>query len=153
MNDESNNSEVIEDVEAANTEDQAGAEDQEEKKYTDADVDRIIKKKLAREREKLAKQQLKEQKESELDIRERELEIRERKADARDETRELGLPDCVADILCFDSDEGYKKSLKAVQNFTNELHKAWEEKRATGRTPKAYTNNQTRDYIAEAFQP
>lgn len=154
MNDGLNNNEMIEDVEAANTEEQAGqAKGQGEKKYTDADVDRIIKNKLAREREKFSKQQQKEQKESELDKRERELEIRERKADARDEMRELGLPDCVSDILNFDSVENYKKSLKAVQNVANELRKAWESERAAGKTPKSYSSGQPRDYVAEAFRP
>ena len=74
----------VERVEAAATAETAGsAENQAEKRYTDADVDRIIASKLAREREKFSKQKEAEQQESDFEKRERELIIRELKADAR----------------------------------------------------------------------
>ena len=42
---------------AASTGEQAGSREDQEKKYTDADVDRIVAKKIAAERSKAAKQQ------------------------------------------------------------------------------------------------
>ena len=52
---------AVETVGAATTDQTAGnAESQAEKKYTDADVDRIIASKLAREREKFSKKQAEE---------------------------------------------------------------------------------------------
>ncbi len=69
MSEEMNN-EMIEDVDAAATEDEAGAQPQEDgqeqpKKYTDADVDKIVARKIAAERKRVAKLAEAEQQESE----------------------------------------------------------------------------------------
>ncbi len=131
----------------------------QEKKYSDIDVDGIVARKLAKQKEQLAKQFAEQQQEqkkvSELDERERNIEIRERKADARDEIRSLDLPDSALEVLDCQSDEAYKKSLKALQGYTDDLRRKWEESRATGKTPKSYQNNGSgaADAIAAAFHP
>lgn len=124
----------------------------QEKKYTDADLDRIIGKRLAREREKVAKAQEEEKRVSDLDIREKELEKRELKADARDALSEKGLPKSLADLLDYGSKESYEASLARAEEIVQELHDLWEIKRATGRTPKAYGNSNGIDPIGEAFR-
>lgn len=159
MSEEMNN-EMIEDVDAAATEEQAGAQPQEDgqeqpKKYTDADVDKIVARKIAAERKRVAKLAEAEQQESDLERREKELMKRELMADARDELAEKGLPLCIKDILNYGSREEYEQSMKAAQDLVAELHKAWEIKRATGRTPANYANHsgsQT-EAIRNAFRP
>lgn len=157
------NEEMIEEVDAATTEEQAGAQEQETgqdqpKKYTDAEVDKIIARKIAAERKRAAKlaeeQQQEQQQESDFQRREKELMKRELRADARDELTEKELPLCIMDVLNYESKEEYEQSMKAAQNLVAELHKAWEIKRCTGRTPKAYTSgNSTDGVIRNAFRP
>ena len=80
---EENSVEETEEVGASTTEERDGKEQgsaieqKPEKKYTDADVDRIVSKRLNREREKLSKALGEGQKESELEIRERKVLERE----------------------------------------------------------------------------
>lgn len=140
-------------VEAAATAETAGsAESQEEKKYTDADVDRIIASKLAREREKFSKQQEAEQQESDFERRERELTIRELKADARDALEAKGLPTCLSKVLKYDSKEAYEESMAAIEEVAGEMERHFEIKRATGVTPKAMPQNNSGNSIRNAFK-
>lgn len=157
--------EMMENVGAAATEETAGTqgnsesvefhETAQEKKYTDADVDRIVKKKIANERKRMQKMFNEEQQESELDRRERELTKRELKADARDAILKNGLPACVADILNYNSKEEYESSLNTAMNVIAEIRKSVELERATGRTPRAYSNMSTNPgkAVRDAFRP
>lgn len=154
------NNMTVDSVGAAGTEGQAGAQGQENgqgqpKKYTDADVDKIIARKIAAERRRAAKQAEEEQQESDLQHREKELAKRELRADARDELTEKGLPLCVADILNYDSKEGYGQSMEAVLAVVDELRKAWELERATGTTPRMYRNDgdPLSQAVRDAFRP
>lgn len=159
--------EMMKNVGAAATEEdtagtQGNADDMEsknktpqEKKYTDADVDRIVKKKIANERKRMQKLFNEEQQESDLDRRERELTKRELKADARDAISESGLPPCVADILNYNSKEEYESSLSTVFDVVAEIRKAVELERATGRTPRAYLSrsDDPEKAVKDAFRP
>ena len=145
------NNEPAEEMGAAAIEETAGQAEGQEKKYTDADIDRIIKKRLAREREKLSRQEQKEQQESELEQRERDLARRELKADARDVLTQEGLPMSIAALLNYNSQEEYEASMKAARIVVGDLQKALDTRRATGRTPKSFAGNEGRDPVRDAF--
>lgn len=111
--------ENTEGAQAAGAEEQAGAQgtdgqNQPEKKYTDADVDRIIAKKIAAERKKMQKLFEGEQQESELERRERDVLRRELTADARDKLIEDGLPSSLAKLMDYSSADDFAKSYKDV---------------------------------------
>lgn len=147
------NEKNVEIVEAAATEETAGsAESQAEKKYTDADVDRIIASKLAREREKFSKQQEAEQQESDFERRERELTIRELKVDAREALEAKGLPACLSKVLRYDSREAYEESITTIEEVAEEMKKYFEVKRATGVTPAAIPRRNSDSGIRSAFK-
>ena len=128
MSDELKNEEVIEEVDAAAAEEPAGAETQPEepkqqeqpKKYTDADVDRIIAKKIAAERKRMTKLFNEEQQENEIEIRERNVLKRELAADAKDALIKEGLPYTLASLLNYDSKEDYECSYKEVTSIFRE---------------------------------
>lgn len=141
--------EVTEEVEAATTEEQAGAqgtdegqqEPQEpEKKYTDADVDKIIARKIAAERQRMQKLFMEEQQESELERRERDVLARELKADAMDALLADGMPSSLATLMDYSSKENYEKSYKdVVKVFQVALGNEFK-KRLAGPAPKAGTS-------------
>lgn len=81
-----------------------------EKKYTDADVDRIIAKKIAQERNRMQKLFTEDQQESELDKREREVLERELRADARDALEKANLPLSLSKMLDYSSREAFDES-------------------------------------------
>lgn len=143
--------ENMEQGKTATQEETAGEVEGQKKKYTDDDLDRIIGKRLAREREKIAKSQ-KEQ-ESDLDKRERELNKREMKADAIDMLSEKGLPRSLADLLDYESKESCEASISKVEEIIEELHDLWEIERSTGNTPKKYGGSEKVDVIEQAFKP
>lgn len=149
-----NQEETVESMEAAANEENAGeANSQGEKKYTDEDVNKIIRNRLAKEREKFSKAQAREQKENELEEREKNLVRRELKADARDNLVKLGLPQSAAEILNYNSKEDHEKSVEHLQKFVEDLRSAWEKERATGRTPRNISNNSNGPDIRSAFKP
>ena len=110
--------EGIEETQAAGAEEQAGAQgeqseeiqDQPEKKYTDADVDRIVAKKIAAERKRIQKLFKAEQQESEIEKRERDVTRRELMADAKDALVSDGLPSSLAKVMDYSDKEAYEKS-------------------------------------------
>lgn len=127
----------------------------QEKKYTDADVDRIVKKKIANERKRMQKLFEEGQQESDLDRREKELTKRELRADARDAIQENGLPACVADLLNYNSKEEYESSLNTAMNVVAEIRKAVDLEKATGRVPRSYSSDQRADpkeAVRDAFR-
>ena len=110
--------EGIEGAGASTAEDQEGAQGNQEgqhsepeKKYTDADVDRIIAKKIAAERQRMQKLFTEEQQVSELETREREVLKRELKADAMDALIADGMPSSLATLM----DYSRKTLRKAMQ--------------------------------------
>lgn len=114
------------------------AKPQDEKKYTDADLDRIIAQKLGRQRAKYEREQAEQDRITAIDDREKALCIRERKADARDELQSKGLPRSLCELIDYSSDETYKASMAAAADLVQEIEEAIEKRRATGCTPKSY---------------
>ena len=147
---------AVENVEAANTEEQAGVpdtagEEAPKKKYTDADLDRIIARKIAAERKRMSKM-FNDEQQSELEERERNVLRRELKADAKDALINEGLPASLADILKYDSKEEYESSLNAVTAaFKNAVDQAIKDV-VRGHTPRR-GNPGTGDMIRDAFSP
>lgn len=144
---------IVEEVDAVSTEETTGIpEPQAEKKYTDADVDAIVSKKLGRERARVAKMQERQQHESALDRREHELDIRERKADARDVLQSRGLPKSLCELLDYSSDESYKASLAAADALVQEIRETVARERARGTVPKSYKSVDSSDPVRDAFR-
>lgn len=150
------NKTAVENVEAATTEEQAGTpdtvkEEAPEKKYTDADLDRIIARKIAAERKRMSKM-FNDEQQSELEERERNVLRRELKADAKDALIESGLPTSLADILKYDSKEEYESSLKTVTSAFREIVRQSVKDSLRGQTPRR-GNPGTGDMIRDAFSP
>ena len=152
---------MIEEVGAANTEEQAGAQGDEgqepveqAKKYTDADVDKIIAKKIAKERERLHKLFVEDQQESELEIRERKVLERELKADAKDALIQQGVPSSLAGLMDYSSRENMESSMEEVIKIFRASVRDGIGNALRGQTPRAGTPVcQSNDGIRDAFTP
>lgn len=151
---------VIDNVNAAGTEEQAGAQSSEtietpaqEKKYTDADVDKIIARKIAAERKKMSKLFNEEQQESEIEKRERNVLIRELKADAKDLLIAEGLPSSLASILAYETKEDFDASYKEVTKIFKEAVQREIKARLRGETPRKGYGVSGDEAIRDAFAP
>lgn len=166
MNEEMNNmsAEGAEDVQAASAEEQAGTQgeqseegqEQPEKKYTDADVDRIIAKKIAAERKRMQRLFEDEQQESEIEKRERDVIRRELMADARDALINEGFPSSLAKVIDYSNRESYEKSYKEVTEVFREAMQQEYKRRFSGNAPRVGTGNREMNrekILAEAFAP
>lgn len=143
-----------------NTQDPEGREDgqQPEKKYTDADVDRIIAKKIAAERKRMQKLFEGEQQESEIEKRERDVTRRELMADAKDALVNDGLPSSLAKVMDYSDKEAYEESYKEVTGIFREAMQQEYKRRFSGRPPHARTDWGSKEIdrekaIEEAFAP
>ena len=143
-----------------NLQDEAGADpDQEgtqELKYTDADVDKIVQRRLARERAKIEKEQREKAREDALTAREHAIEVRERKNSARDYFREHrdaygSIPESTFDFLDYSSDEALDKSMEAMGKLLQDHVDLIEKQRARGKTPRIIRKVQGADHTREAF--
>lgn len=114
---------INEEVETVDTEEMAGAQDQEHEevedprkqlKYSDDDVDNIVKRRLAKERKRLAKQHEQDTAVNELDERERAITLRELKADAKDRLIEDDMPTSLAELLNYEDKQSFNKSYEDV---------------------------------------
>ena len=144
--------------EAAGTEEQAGVQSENkqepEKKYTDADVDRIIAKKIAAERKRMSKLFNEEQQESEIEVRERNVMVRELKADAKDALISDGLPISLANVLNYNSKEDMEASYAEITKVFKEALQQAAIERFRGPVPKASsTVPKGETAIKEAFAP
>lgn len=128
-----------------------------ELKYTDADVDNIIKRKLARERSRYEGAKASENRITELDKREREILTRELSIDCKERLRAANLPEELSTVMNYSSYEAYDKSYTAiteiVSSITKPLHDEITKLKARGTTPRNYSNSDipTGDEIAKAF--
>ena len=97
-------------MENATAGEQEGAED--EKTFTQSEVDGLIEKRLARERKKLAKT-------NSLDIetREKELNKRELRADMRERLADADLSKDILDILDYTDEESCNESLETIKGI------------------------------------
>ena len=158
--------EGIEEAQAASAGEQAEAQDEQgaegqkqpEKKYTDADVDRIIAKKIAAERKRMQKLFEGEQHESELEIRERNVLRRELSADAKDRLINDGFPSSLADIMNYSDKDSFEKSYQDVTNVFREAMAVEYKRRFSGSVPKAGADRGNRELdrdrkLANAFAP
>lgn len=134
-------------------------DDKPEKKYSDDDVDEIVKKKLAKaerekaeaikEAEKLAKMNAEEKQKYEfekLEAKVAEYERKEARAGLAKEAskmlgeKEIQAPDEVVDMLVGADAEATQTAVKSVISWVEDLHKQWEIKRNTGKTPGKFSN-------------
>lgn len=151
--------EVAESVEVATTEKNADVQGEEkqkmEKKYTDADVDRIISKKIAAERKRMQKLFNEEQQESELEKRERAVLLREMKADAKDTLIERGLPSSLAGLLNYSDKETLENSLNEVGKIFNAAVEQSVKSRLRGETPRrgSSVGDSKEQALHNAFKP
>lgn len=153
--------EGTEEAQAAGAEEQAGAQgehetegqEQPEKKYTDADVDRIIAKKIAAERKRMQKLFDGEQQESELEIRERNVLRRELMADAKDALVDMGLPSSLAKIMDYTDKESFDKSFKEVTGIFGEAVTQGVKNKLRGSAPKVGTGSRDDVALRDAFAP
>ena len=156
--------EGAEDAQAAGAEGQAGAQgeqsaegqDQPEKKYTDADVDRIIAKKIAAERKRMQKLFEDEQQESEFEKRERDVTRRELMADAKDALINDGLPSSLSKVMDYSDRESYEKSYEEVTAIFREAMQQEYKRRFSGTTPRVGTGSRELNRekaLSEAFAP
>lgn len=104
--------------------------------FTQDELNQIVSDRLARDRERHAAQL--DAREQQLVAREKDFEIVQRRAVAYDTLAAAGLPSCADALLDFSSDEALTASLERTKKVVEELHHAWELKRATGRVPKRY---------------
>lgn len=84
---------------------------QNERTFTQDDVNRIVQERLAKEKGKGSE---------ELDKRAAELDKRERRMNAVDELRKKGLPDYLVDALNMETDEDFQKSMEAIIRMKGE---------------------------------
>lgn len=153
--------EGTEEAQAAGAEEQAGAQgehetegqEQPEKKYTDADVDRIIAKKIAAERKRMQKLFDGEQQESELEIRERNVLRRELMADAKGALVDMGLPSSLAKIMDYTDKESFDKSFKEVTGIFGEAVTQGVKNKLRGSAPKVGTGSREEAALRDAFAP
>lgn len=100
----------------ANQENNDGTHEGEkkEKTFTQDEVNEIISKRLAKQKDSLMRSIEDGQRSEELDERERKITERELKADAAVKLSEAGLPHSIASLLKYDSKESYEESYKEV---------------------------------------
>lgn len=106
-----------------NEEIQDHQENQENRTYSQQEVDDIVRKRLARERRKYER----EFSENETD-REKALNARELKIIAREKLVDAGMPSSLADVLKYEDEETLEAAISAVANYKKEPDKAWGER-------------------------
>lgn len=93
---------------------QGNADQHEERRFTQDEVNDIVQKRLAKERERLSKVFQEEKQLSELEERERNILKRELRADAIEELHRRDLSPRLADLLDYSSEEELQKSMDEV---------------------------------------
>lgn len=134
----------------------AAGQEQQEKKYTDADVDRIIAKKIAAERKRMQRLFEDEQQENEMEKRERDVTRRELMADAKDRLIDEGFPVSLASIMDYKDDDSFDRSYHNVTSVFKEAMGAEFKRRFAGPVPKAGSGSREIDRdkaLAKAFAP
>lgn len=130
---------------------------EQEKKYTDSDVDKIVSRKINRERERLQKLFKEEQEVSELELRERNVSMRELKADARDELEKRGLPLRLVDVLDYTDRDTMEKGLDSLETSFKEAVAFGIKDALRGSTPRtgtmSYPTLEAEKALHNAFKP
>lgn len=128
-------------------------DEKQEKKYTDADLDRIIAKKIAAERARMSRMFQEGQQETEMEKRERNVQIRELKADAKDALIADGFPYSLAGLLNYESKEAYEDSYREVTDIFRKAVEQTVKDRLRGSMPRTGTASLADHAIRDAFAP
>lgn len=122
------------DVQTQDSREGGGADQaQDAKTFTQAEVDEIVSKRLARERRRA-------EQDSPQDSREKDLEARELKVMAKEKLIEKGLPVSLADVLRYSDEKTLETAVETIRTLNQEAPKAWGARlssgpRRTGRDP------------------
>lgn len=131
---------------------QESRQDKDEKTFTTEEVNEIVQRRLAREREKLSKAFQEGTKESDLEERERRILKRELRADVLETLAENRMPAGLADLVNYDSKEDCEKSLKVVSTVFNQAVNEAVRGKARQSTPiESATHYMKGDPLAKAF--
>ena len=155
---EENSDNTIKDTQPKNEDNNSSdTSNQEEKTFTQDQVDEIVTKRLKREREKLSKILDEENFDRELLEREKRVEKREIIADAKEKFFELGLPNEFFELVNTDSREAMEASIESIKKINNDVigHLVSNEvnQRLKGRTPSKATNTSSnKDNVENAFR-
>lgn len=125
---------------------------QNERTFTQVDVNRIVQERLVKERERLSKVFQDERQNSELDERERAITIRELKADVLEKLDAAGLPRSLSGLINYENAEACENSLREVSTiFRGSLHEVLKVK-ARQETPVEGVSGYTKpDALRSAF--
>lgn len=110
--------------------------EKKEKTFTQDEVNEIISKRLAKQKDSLLRSIEDGQRSEELDERERKITERELKADAAVKLSEAGLPHSIASLLKYDSKESYEESYKEVTEIFRAVIGEDRKTRARQSTPR-----------------
>ena len=128
-------------------------EKKQEKKYTDDEVNRIVKKRLDQQAKKFEKKMnpLSDIEKRELDITRRELKL-----EAKERLEKSGLPPVLAEYMTFDNKEDFEESYKNIE--TNLTKMCWEIRKSIcahyfGGTPKRRGDVGNDTDLKSAFAP
>lgn len=131
---------------------QESRQGKDEKTFTTEEVNEIVQRRLAREREKLSKAFQEGTKESDLEERERKILRRELRADVLETLAENRMPAGLADLVNYDSKEDCEKSLKVVSAVFNQAVNEAVRGKARQSTPiESATHYMKGDPLAKAF--
>ncbi len=123
--------------------------EEEEKTFTQEEVNEIVKKRLARER--VSKDSTLEAREKDLELREKALEVREMRVKAEDILEEIRLPERLIEIMDLENgEESFNRSLEWAKGFAERFKDQHELIRAKGHTPKVMIRSQA-DPVRSAF--
>ena len=131
---------------------QESRQGKDEKTFTTEEVNEIVQRRLAREREKLSKAFQEGTKESDLEERQRRILKRELRADVLETLAENRMPAGLADLVNYDSKEDCEKSLKVVSTVFNQAVNEAVRGKARQSTPiESATHYMKGDPLAKAF--
>ena len=131
---------------------QESRQGKDEKTFTTEEVNEIVQRRLAREREKLSKAFQEGTKESDLEERERRILKRELRADVLETLAENRMPAGLADLVNYDSKEDCEKGLKVVSTVFNQAVNEAVRGKARQSTPiESATHYAKGDPLAKAF--
>lgn len=126
------------------------------KKFSEEDLERIVKRRLAQQHKKFEK--ILNPVETELDRREREVTQRELKADGKERLLEAGLPADLIKLMNINDKESFEESYKNVTTLWDEVFTKQKTEfikpYLAGKTPKITRSaNYRGDPIKKAFTP
>lgn len=116
-------------------EETADQQESNEKTFTQAEVDEIIRKRLARERRKAETESNTDGEQDTGDDREKTLEERELRVMAKEKLLDSGMPSNLADVLRYSDEKSLEKAIEAIKNLKQEPRKAWAERMDAHHSP------------------